>query len=99
MPWSVNAGFLSRVTTRAGRWLERADRRPDHAWKRPDQDLLEKPSRAKVYPNNFRPVCYAPGEKLTERTTAFRRPPEERQDRYGRHRYCGGSRSATTRRG
>jgi branched-chain amino acid transport system substrate-binding protein len=34
--------------------------------------LLEKPEYwAKVYPNNFRNVCYAPGGKLPERTVAF----------------------------
>jgi len=34
--------------------------------------LLEKPEYwAKVYPNNFRPVCYGPDGKLPERTTAF----------------------------
>ena len=36
------------------------------------RDLLEKPEYwAKVYPNNFRPVCYAPGGKLPDRTMAF----------------------------
>ena len=35
------------------------------------QALLEKPDYwAKVYPNNFRPVCYATGGKL-DRTSAF----------------------------
>ena len=34
--------------------------------------LLEKPEYwAKVYPNNFRPVCYATGGKLSDRTNAF----------------------------
>ena len=34
--------------------------------------MLEKPEYwAKVYPNNFRNVCYGQGGKLTERTTAF----------------------------
>ena len=34
--------------------------------------MLEKPEYwAKVYPNNFRPVCYLPGGKLPERTIAF----------------------------
>ena len=34
--------------------------------------LLEKPDYwAKVYPNNFRNVCYAPGGKLSDRTGAF----------------------------
>jgi branched-chain amino acid transport system substrate-binding protein len=36
------------------------------------RDLLEKPEYwAKVYPNNFRPVCYAPGGKLPDRAAAF----------------------------
>jgi branched-chain amino acid transport system substrate-binding protein len=36
------------------------------------KDLLEKPEYwAKVYPNNFRPVCYAAGGKLPDRTVAF----------------------------
>src|SRR6266436_8674381 len=73
MPWSVNAGFLSRIINTRGQM----------EWDVPivgqttlgsgqTKDLLEKPEYwAKVYPNNFRPVCYAPGEKLTERTTAF----------------------------
>jgi branched-chain amino acid transport system substrate-binding protein len=34
--------------------------------------LLEKPEYwAKVYPNNFRPVCYTADGKLTDRTIAF----------------------------
>src|SRR5438105_10288680 len=73
MPWSVNAGFLSRLINTRGQM----------GWDVPivgqttlgsgqTKDLLEKPEYwAKVYPNNFRPVCYAPGEKLTERTSAF----------------------------
>ena len=36
------------------------------------QALLEKPEYwAKVYPNNFRPVCYAAGGKLSDRTSTF----------------------------
>jgi branched-chain amino acid transport system substrate-binding protein len=73
MPWSVNAGFLSRIINTRGQL----------AWDVPivgqttlgsgqTKELLEKPEYwAKVYPNNFRPVCYAPGGKLPERTTAF----------------------------
>jgi branched-chain amino acid transport system substrate-binding protein len=73
MPWSVNAGFLSRIINTRGQM----------AWDVPivgqttlgsgqTRDLLEKPEYwAKVYPNNFRPVCYAPGGKLPDRTTAF----------------------------
>ena len=73
MPWSVNAGFLSRIINTRGQM----------GWDVPivgqttlgsgqTRDLLEKPEYwAKVYPNNFRPVCYAAGGKLPERTTAF----------------------------
>ena len=73
MPWSVNAGFLSRIINTRGQM----------GWDVPivgqttlgsgqTRDLLEKPEYwAKVYPNNFRPVCYAPGGKLPERTTEF----------------------------
>jgi branched-chain amino acid transport system substrate-binding protein len=73
MPWSVNAGFLSRIINTRGQM----------AWDVPivgqttlgsgqTRDLLEKPEYwAKVYPNNFRPVCYAPGGKLPDRTVAF----------------------------
>jgi branched-chain amino acid transport system substrate-binding protein len=73
MPWSVNAGFLSRIINTRGQM----------GWDVPiigqttlgsgqTKDLLEKPEYwAKVYPNNFRPVCYAPGGKLADRTKAF----------------------------
>src|ERR1700757_684832 len=73
MPWSVNAGFLSRIINTRGQM----------GWDVPvvgqttlgsgqTQALLEKPEYwAKVYPNNFRPVCYTPDGKLTDRTTAF----------------------------
>jgi branched-chain amino acid transport system substrate-binding protein len=73
MPWSVNAGFLSRIINTRGQM----------GWDVPivgqttlgsgqTQALLEKPEYwAKVYPNNFRPVCYAPGGKLSDRTSAF----------------------------
>src|SRR5947209_11594061 len=73
MPWSVNAGFLSRIINTRGQM----------GWDVPivgqttlgsgqTKALLEKPEYwAKVYPNNFRPVCYAPGGKLPERTRAF----------------------------
>jgi branched-chain amino acid transport system substrate-binding protein len=73
MPWSVNAGFLSRIINTRGQM----------GWDVPivgqttlgsgqTKDLLEKPAYwAKVYPNNFRPVCYAPGGKLADRTNAF----------------------------
>src|SRR5256714_1789327 len=73
MPWSVNAGFLSRLINTRGQL----------AWDVPicgqttlgsgqTKALLDKPEYwAKVYPNNFRPVCYATGGKLSDRTNAF----------------------------
>jgi branched-chain amino acid transport system substrate-binding protein len=73
MPWSVNPGFLSRIINTRGQLQ----------WDVPivgqttlgsgqTRALLEKPEYwAKVYPNNFRPVCYSPDGKLADRTTAF----------------------------
>src|SRR6516225_2118710 len=73
MPWSVNAGFLSRIINTRG----------NMGWDVPivgqttlgsgqTKALLEKPEYwAKVYPNNFRNVCYGAGGKLPERTAAF----------------------------
>jgi branched-chain amino acid transport system substrate-binding protein len=73
MPWSVNAGFLSRIINTRGQLN----------WDVPicgqttlgsgqTKALLDKPEYwAKVYPNNFRPVCYGPGGKLPDRTNAF----------------------------
>ena len=73
MPWSVNAGFLSRIINTRGQM----------GWDVPivgqttlgsgqTQALLEERDYwAKVYPNNFRPVCYAAGGKLSDRTSAF----------------------------
>src|SRR6516225_6629909 len=73
MPWSVNAGFLSRIINTRGQM----------GWDVPivgqttlgsgqTKDLLEKVDYwAKVYPNNFRNVCYAPGGKLPERIVEF----------------------------
>jgi branched-chain amino acid transport system substrate-binding protein len=73
MPWSVNAGFLSRIINTRGQM----------GWDVPivgqttlgsgqTKDLLEKPEYwAKVYPNNFRPVCFGPGGQLSERTKEF----------------------------
>ena len=61
MPWSVNPGFLSRIINTRGQMQ----------WDVPivgqttlgsgqTKALLEKPEYwAKVYPNNFRPVCYS----------------------------------------
>jgi branched-chain amino acid transport system substrate-binding protein len=73
MPWSVNAGFLSRLINTRGQM----------SWDVPivgqttlgsgqTQALLEKPEYwSKVYPNNFRPVCFDQGGKLPERTNDF----------------------------
>src|SRR5215468_8901041 len=73
MPWSVNPGFLSRIINTRGKMQ----------WDVPivgqttlgsgaTQALLERPEYwAKVYPNNFRPVCYSSDGKLSDRTTAF----------------------------
>jgi branched-chain amino acid transport system substrate-binding protein len=73
MPWSVNAGFLSRIINTRGQM----------GWDVPicgqttlgsgqTKALLEKPEYwNKVYPNNFKPVCYGPGGKLPDRTNAF----------------------------
>lgn len=73
MPWSVNAGFLSRIINTRGQMN----------WDVPivgqttlgsgqTSALLEKPEYwAKVYPNNFRPVCFNADGKLTDRTNAF----------------------------
>ena len=73
MPWSVNAGFLSRIINTRGQL----------AWDVPicgqttlgsgqTKALLDKPEYwAKVYPNNFRPVCYGADGKLPDRSNAF----------------------------
>ena len=73
MPWSVNAGFLSRIINTRGQLN----------WDVPivgqttlgsgqTKALLEKPEYwAKVYPNNFRPVCYGANGKLPDRAAAF----------------------------
>src|ERR1700749_4463633 len=73
MPWSVNPGFLSRIINTRGQM----------AWDVPivgqttlgsgqTSALLEKPEYwAKVYPNNFKPVCYSADGKLNDRTNAF----------------------------
>jgi branched-chain amino acid transport system substrate-binding protein len=73
MPWSVNPGFLSRIINTRGQM----------GWDVPivgqttlgsgqTKALLEKPEYwAKVYPNNFRPVCYNSQDQLTDRTSSF----------------------------
>jgi branched-chain amino acid transport system substrate-binding protein len=72
MPWSVNAGFLSRILNTRGAM----------GWDVPvvgqttlgsgqTKALLEKPENwNKVYSNNFRQVCFADG-KLPERAQEF----------------------------
>jgi len=73
MPWSVNPGFLSRIINTRGQMQ----------WDVPivgqttlgsgqTAALLEKPEYwAKVYPNNFKPVCYSADGKLNDRTMGF----------------------------
>src|SRR5208337_2018014 len=73
MPWSVNAGFLSRIINTRGQM----------GWDVPivgqttlgsgqTKALLEKPEYwAKVYSNNFLPCSYNASGKLPERTQAF----------------------------
>src|SRR5690242_17173381 len=73
MPWSVNAGFLSRIINTRGQM----------GWDVPivgqttlgsgqTAALLDKQDFwAKVYPNNFRPVCFDGAGKLTDRTGGF----------------------------
>jgi branched-chain amino acid transport system substrate-binding protein len=73
MPWSVNAGFLSRIINTRGQLN----------WDVPivgqttlgsgqTKALLEKPEYwAKVYPNNFRPVSYGANGKLPDRAAAL----------------------------
>jgi len=73
MPWSVNPGFLSRIINTRGQMQ----------WDVPivgqttlgsgqTSALLEKPEYwAKVYPNNFKPVCYSADGKLNDRAAAF----------------------------
>src|SRR6201985_655095 len=73
MPWSVNPGFLSRIINTRGQmqWdvpiVGQTTRGSGQT-----SALLEKPEYwAKVYPNNFRPVCYSTDGKLADRTTIF----------------------------
>jgi branched-chain amino acid transport system substrate-binding protein len=73
MPWSVNAGFLSRII----------NTRSQMGWDVPivgqttlgsgqTKALLDKPEYwEKVYQNNFRPCCYLPDGKLPARTAEF----------------------------
>jgi branched-chain amino acid transport system substrate-binding protein len=73
MPWSVNPGFLSRIiNTRGQMSWDVSIVGQTTLGSGQTRALLEKPEYwAKVYPNNFRPVCYSADGKLTDRTTAF----------------------------
>jgi branched-chain amino acid transport system substrate-binding protein len=73
MPWSVNAGFLSRIiNTRAQLNWDVPIVGQTTLGSGQTKALLDKPEYwAKVYPNNFRPVCYGPNGKLPDRAAAF----------------------------
>jgi branched-chain amino acid transport system substrate-binding protein len=73
MPWSVNPGFLSRIiNTRAQMKWDVPIVGQTTLGSGQTAALLEKPEYwAKVYPNNFKPVCYGPDGKLNDRTAAF----------------------------
>ena len=87
MPWSVNAGFLSRIINTRGQM----------GWDVPivgqttlgsgqTKALLEKPEYwAKVYPEQFPPGLLRRGRQASGSHQRVRRSPEERQDRHGRH--------------
>ena len=87
MPWSVNAGFLSRIINTRG----------DMGWDVPivgqttlgsgqTKALLEKPEYwAKVYPNNFRAGLLRAGRQAFGSHQRLPRPFEERQSRHERH--------------
>ena len=87
MPWSVNAGFLSRIINTRGQM----------GWDVPivgqttlgsgqTKALLEKPEYwDKVYPEQFPPGLLRRGRQAAGAHQRVRRPPEERQDRHGRH--------------
>ena len=74
MPWSVNAGFLSRIINTRGQmgWdvpiigqtTLGSGQTKEPCWKSPH-------TGPRSIRNNFRPVCYAPGGKLADRTNAF----------------------------
>jgi branched-chain amino acid transport system substrate-binding protein len=73
MPWSVNPGFLSRIiNTRAQMKWDVPIVGQTTLGSGQTAALLEKPEYwAKVYPNNYKPVCYDANNKLNDRTTAF----------------------------
>ena len=97
MPWSVNAGFLSRIlNTRGADGLGRADRRPDDARLRPDQGAA---GEARVLEQGLLRTTSATSATSRRQAAAAR---QEFVDRLRRPRSrwatrcCGGSRSATT---
>src|SRR5215475_5061986 len=73
MPWSVNPGFLSRIiNTRAQMQWDVPIVGQTTLGSGQTSALLEKPEYcAKVYPNNFKPVCYSADGKLNDRAAAF----------------------------
>ena len=87
MPWSVNAGFLSRIINTRGQM----------GWDVPivgqttlgsgqTKALLEKPEYwAKVYPEQFPPGLLRREWQTLGSHQCFRRPFEERQGRHERH--------------
>ena len=98
MPWSVNAGFLSRIINTRG----------DMGWDVPivgqttlgsgqTKALLEKPEYwEKVYPNNFRTVLLHAGRQAAGSHRRLRRPSARAPRSTWAIRCCGGSRSAMT---
>lgn len=72
MPWSVNAGFLSRIlNTRGGMGWDVPVVGQTTLGSGQTRALLEKPEFwAKVYSNNFRTCCYSDGA-LPARTQAY----------------------------
>lgn len=73
MPWSVNAGFLSRIlNTRGGMGWDVPVVGQTTLGSGQTKALLEKPEYwNKVYSNNFRKVCYSKDGKLPERAQEF----------------------------
>jgi branched-chain amino acid transport system substrate-binding protein len=73
MPWSVNAGFLSRIiNTRAQMGWDVPIVGQTTLGSGQTKALLEKPEYwEKVYPNNFRTCCYDSAGKFVPRTATF----------------------------
>ena len=98
MPWSVNAGFLSRICNTRGAM----------GWDVPivgqttlgsgqTKALLEKPEYwNKVYSNNFRNCCYMPTASCRRSAAEFVERLKQGQDRDSATRCCGGWRWAGT---